>query len=1071
MVSNLIFEDDIERDIINVFESEALGFDYINCYTANRDDLNDNSNRTDKKQVVLLDRLRIALKRLNSKLPDDAIDSAIEKLTQSHIGKTAFDANKMIYARLRDGVKVDVTNSNGRTENKIVQVLDFKNPKNNDFLLVAQLWIEGKRWRRPDLIVYINGLPLVMIELKNSNVSVKCAFDDNLTNYKHDIPQLFDYNAFVLLSNARETRISSFNSTWEHFSHWLRMDDEQERINRQKLADKQISLEYAVCSLFQKDRLMDFIENFILYHDNGYKIVAKNHQFFGVNKAVASAKEHQDGKLGVFWHTQGSGKSFSIVMLCRKIFRTLTGNYTFLIVTDRDDLDRQIFRNFLNTDSIIDGHASRPKNGEQLREFLGQNKRYVFMLIQKFGYPAGQTYPVLSERSDIIVIIDEAHRTQYHSLAENMRKGLPNAQFMAFTGTPLLSQNEKTKQWFGDYVSRYDFSQSIEDESTVKLFYDRRLPEVGIVNDDLNDEFGEIVEDENLTDHQIERLENEFASMVSVLTADDRLDTIAKDIVYHFPRRGYQGKAMVICLDKYTAVKMFNKVEAHWKTAIQELNKEISQCANNSSKKEELKGYRDIMKAVEMAVVISEEAGEEDKFKKRGLEIKRHRDRMNQLDENGLTLEDNFKNPEHPLKLVFVCAMWLTGFDAPTVSTLYLDKPMKNHTLMQTIARANRTAPGKTCGIIVDYFNVFRNLNKALADYSRPKNDENTEEQTDTAAEDKAVLFSLLKDAIAQGDTYCKTLNIDLGEILNQADNFSKISLFDTYADILIANDEHRKQFNVYQNTIENLYEACKPDIVKAENDDKQWVKVFGYLRGCVDANVDQGNLESAKQRIANLLDESILTDDDVKQKWLSYRINREKEIDVSSLDFDALKTKYKDSPLKNLEVAHLREFVEKKLRDLLEVNHTRKNLVERLQNIINEYNSGGRTTEQIFEDLNCFKDDLSKEDERHVAEGLSKEELELFDLLYKEKLTADERIAVKNAAKDLLKKLKQIIAQKHFWYKNTQDMIVVKHSIQNVLDSELPHSYDKTIFVKKCDDVFNLVYERALNTGSTYYH
>jgi type I restriction enzyme R subunit len=1070
MASNLIFEDDIERDIIKVFESEALGFDYLNCYTANRDDLNDKSNRANKKQVVLLDRLRIALKRLNSELPDDAINAAIEKLTQSHIQQAAFDANKTVYKLVRGGLEVDVTNSNGRTEKRTVQVLDFANPKNNDFLLVAQLWIEGKRWRRPDLIVYINGLPLVMIELKNSNVSVKCAFDDNLTHYKHDIPQLFDYNAFVLLSNARETRISGFDSPWQHFSHWLRMDDEQERINRQQLADKQISLEYAVRSLFQKDRLIDFIENFILYHDNGYKVVAKNHQFFGVNKAVASVQNNHDGKLGVFWHTQGSGKSFSMVMLCRKIFQKLTGNYTFLIVTDRDDLDRQIYRNFLNTGTKKE-HINRPNNGEQLRDVLGSNKRYIFTLIQKFGYPSGKSYPVLSERSDIIVIIDEAHRTQYHTLAENMRKGLPNAQFMAFTGTPLLAQNEKTKEWFGDYVSRYDFSQSIEDESTVKLFYDRRVPEVGIANEDLEDELGEIVESENLTDHQIERLENKFASMVSVLTADDRLDTIAKDIVYHFPRRGYQGKAMVICLDKYTAVKMFNKVEAHWKTAIQELNKEISQCANNSPKKEELKGYRDIMKAVEMAVVISEEAGEEDKFKERNLDIKRHRERINKPDENGLTLEDNFKDSDHPLKLVFVCAMWLTGFDAPTVSTLYLDKPMKNHTLMQTIARANRTAPGKTCGIIVDYFNVFRNLNKALADYSRHKDDEDSEEQVDVAAEDKAVLFSLLKDAIAQGDKYCQTLNVDLGEILNQADNFSKIRLFDDYANTLIANDEHRKQFNVYQNTIENIYEACKPDILKGENTDKQLVKVFGYLRGCVDANVDQGNMEGAKQRIANLLDESILADDEVKQKWLSYRINREKEIDVSLLDFDALQTKYKESKLKNMEVAHLRAFIEKKLQDLLEVNHTRKNFVERLQNIINDYNSGGRTTEQTFEDLNCFKDDLSQEDARHVTEGLTEEELELFDLLCKEKLTADERIVVKNAAKDLLHKLKQLIAQKHFWYRDTQETILVKQSIQNVLNDDLPQSYDKGIFVKKCDDVFNLVYERALNSGSAYYH
>jgi type I restriction enzyme R subunit len=276
-------------------------------------------------------------------------------------------------------------------------------------------------------------------------VSVKCAFDDNLTDYKHDIPQLFDYNAITLLSNARETRISGFDSKWEHFSHWLRIDDEEQRINRKQIAAKQISLDYAVRSLFQKDRLLDYIENFILYHEHGYKVVAKNHQFFGVNKAVTSVETHRDGKLGVFWHTQGSGKSFSMVMLCRKIFHKLNGNYTFLIITDRDDLDRQIYRNFLNTGVTTEKQSSRPKNGQQLRDFLGSNKRYIFTLIQKFSYPAGKPYPVLSERDDIIVIVDEAHRTQYRSLAENMRKALPKAQYMAFTGTPLLARDEKNQ--------------------------------------------------------------------------------------------------------------------------------------------------------------------------------------------------------------------------------------------------------------------------------------------------------------------------------------------------------------------------------------------------------------------------------------------------------------------------------------------------------------------------------------------------------------------------------------------------------------------------------------------------
>jgi type I restriction enzyme R subunit len=321
--------------------------------------------------------------------------------------------------------------------------------------------------------------------------------------------------------------------------------------------------------------------------------------------------------------------------------------------------------------------------------------------------------------------------------------------------------------------------------------------------------------------------------MVGVLSVDDRLNTIAADIAQHFPRRGYQGKAMMICLDKYTAVKMFNKVEQQWKVQIQELNKQISQC-QDKNRKTELKRIRDIMKNVEMAVVISEEAGEEDKFKQQGLDITRHRDRMNKPDANGFSLEDNFKDPEHPLKLVFVCAMWLTGFDAPTVSTLYLDKPMKNHTLMQTITRANRTAPNKTCGIIVDYYNVFRNLNKALADFSRVKKTDDSEEQETIAAEDKSVLFKLLNQAIQQGADYCLSLDINLGRIRYETSNFNKISLFDEYAEKLIANDEHRKQFNVYQNTIYNLYDACKPDIVKGYETERQWVAIFSvFTRMC----------------------------------------------------------------------------------------------------------------------------------------------------------------------------------------------------------------------------------------------
>ena len=321
------------------------------------------------------------------------------------------------------------------------------------------------------------------------------------------------------------------------------------------------------------------------------------------------------------------------------------------------------------------------------------------------------------------------------------------------------------------------------------------------------------------------------------------------------------------------------------------------------------------------------------------------------------------------------------------------------------------------------------------------------------------------------GADYCLSLAINLGKIRYETDNFSKIGLFDESTDKLIANDEHRKQFNVYQNTIDSLYDACKPDILTGDGTDRQWVAIFKYLRGWVDANVDHGNIEQAKKRIADLLDESILTDDKVKEHWINYRINREQEIDVSSLDFEALQTKFKESPLKNMEVAHLREFIEQKLLELLTVNHTRKSFVERLQGIINEYNSGGRTTEQSFEDLNSFKDEITLEEQRHIVEGLTDAELELFDLLYKEKLTADERIAVKNAARDLLQKLKQLSAAMPFFYKDRQEQEQVKEAIKSILHEDLPESYDKPTFVKKCDEVYSLIYDRTLTAGDTFYH
>ncbi len=363
-----------------------------------------------------------------------------------------------------------------------------------------------------------------------------------------------------------------------------------------------------------------------------------------------------------------------------------------------------------------------------------------------------------------------------------MRVGLPNAQFLAFTGTPLLGSKRLTNAWFGDYVSEYNFAESIKDNATVPLYYVKRVPEVELQNDFLDSDFAEILEGENLTDAEQQRLENHYARELEVIKRDDRPDAIAQHIVYHFPRRGFRGKGMVISVDKFTAVKMYDKVNYYWREEIKKLNAQISK-TEDTEEKLRLKDIVDYMRKVEMAVVISKEEDEETKFAAEGLSIKSHRDRMNKVDENGFDIEDNFKDPDNPLQLVFVCAMWLTGFDAPSVSTLYLDKPMKGHTLMQTIARANRVYNGKESGLIIDYLDVFKYLKRALADYASNDGDLMPVKNIDK-------LLGQLKETINLINTFCLSHDVDLNKVVENGDTFKNLSLFQDYANIIVGNDD-----------------------------------------------------------------------------------------------------------------------------------------------------------------------------------------------------------------------------------------------------------------------------------------
>ena len=714
----IITEDMIEQATIKALHKRH-DYTVLNCMTEEPDTLPDGTGRKDKKQVVLPDVMLESLCQINPDIPEQTVRTVVDELCHTPVSGDLMLTNYQNYQKIRNGITVEY-NKDGKKTSNIFRLLSYNDALSNTFTVASQMWIKGEtHWRRPDLIIFINGFPLVFIELKNSNIPVKNAYDINLKNYLKNIPYLFNYNQICVLSNGMETRLGSFAAGYEFFFEWLKVENEKENPDRKAIRENCTSLEYFIAGLCEPKNLLDYIENFILYDRRRTKIIAKNHQFFGVNNAYNAflRREELKGKLGVFWHTQGSGKSYSMVMLARKIKHKCTGNFTFLIVTDREDLDTQIYKNFLRTEFITDKDKVQPANSKQLREELKTNKSILFTLIHKFRYDKGKKYPVLSERDDIIVIVDEAHRTQYKDLAENMRTGLPNAQFLAFTGTPLLGAKRLTNAWFGDYVSEYNFAESIKDNATVPLYYVKRVPEVELQNDFLDSDFAEILEEENLTDAEQRRLENHYAKELEVIKRDDRLDAIAQHIVYHFPRRGFRGKGMVISVDKFTAVKMYDKVSYYWKEEIKNLNAQITK-TKDAAEKLRLKDLVDYMCKVEMAVVISEDADEEAKFAAEGLSIKPHRDRMNKVDENGFDIEDNFKDPNNPLQLVFVCAMWLTGFDAPSVSTLYLDKPMKGHTLMQTIARANRVYNGKECGLIIDYLDVFKYLKRVLADYA-----------------------------------------------------------------------------------------------------------------------------------------------------------------------------------------------------------------------------------------------------------------------------------------------------------------------------------------------------------------
>jgi len=998
--------------------------------------------RETKGEVVLVPRLRAALQKLNPYLPAEAITKAIDELTRNRSAMSLESANREVYQFLKEGITVSIPDpERGGQKTERLRLIDWEDPSANDFLLVSQFSVTGALYTcRPDLVGFVNGLPLVVIELKKPGVPARNAFDDNLTHYKQQIPSLFWYNALLIASNGTESRVGSLTADWGRFFEWKRVESEDE--------PRRVSLEVMIRGTCDRTRLLDLVENFTLFseHKAGLvKIIGQNHQFLGVNNAITSmltARSMGHGRGGVFWQTQGSGKSFSMVFFSQKVLRKHAGNWTFVIVTDRVELDDQIAKTFKATGAVgtAEGDQCHAGSGAQLRELLRGNHRYVFTLIQKFGSPE-----VLCDRSDVIVLTDEAHRSQYDTLALNMRAALPKAMFLAFTGTPLIAGEERTKEVFGDYVSIYDFQQSVEDGATVPLFYENRTPELQLVNPNLNEDIYKLIEESELDPDQEKKLEQELGRQYHIITRDDRLETVAKDIVRHFLGRGFQGKAMVVSIDKATALKMHDKVRQLWGEETARVKRELGAYQLPSEKKTELVARLEILEETDMAVIVSPAQNEIEQMQKQGLDIVPHRQRMNAEE-----LDEKFKDTEDKVRLVFVCAMWLTGFDAPSCSTIYLDKPMRNHTLMQTIARANRVFPGKHSGVIVDYANVFASLEKALALYGVGKNGSTPVRNKEQLAED-------LKKAIEEASLFCVAHGVDLPAIENaRTGSMERLSGIVEAVDLLISPDPLRKEFLAHELIVRTLFDAVKPSPVALEHLAR--VNCLEAIADVIQAqiNPDSPDISRVMGKINDLLDESI-EGVEISGKPLPL-------LDLSKIDFDLLAKRFKKAKHKNIELEALKASVGAMLDRLIYLNPTRADFRQKFEELIEAYNTGSKSIEQLFQELVNLSRTLSDEQTRHVRENLAEEELTVFDLLTKPgpELTSEEKEEVKKVAKLLLERLKHLLTLN--WRQTTQARARIKDAIESTLDEGLPRTYAPEIYKRKCGVVFEHVFEAFPN-------
>lgn len=974
----LVSENLVEQQSIEWFKD--LGYTYAFGYDLAPD--GETPERHNYRSVILKERLFLALTRINPDIPKSAIDTALAQLANPNI-PALMSANRQVHSWLTKGVKVTFHEGNQEVGTQL-KVIDFDHPDNNDWLVVNQFTIHGqKQNRRPDVLVFINGLPLSVIELKNAadeNADIWAAYNQ-LQTYKSDIPDLFNYNTCMVISDGIFARLGSLSANEERFMNWRTIDGvEVDPLGKHR------ELETLIKGLFNKEVFLNYLRYFCLFEDDKtvIKKIAAYHQFHAVQAAVESVVQasSRDGnkKGGVVWHTQGAGKSIEMACLAgRLVADPRLENPTLVMVTDRQDLDGQLFGVFAGAGELLGEAPKQANSRSELRDHLRNRPSggIIFTTIQKFGLDADEDkFPVLSDRHNVVVIADEAHRTQYgfkakidgetgvikYGLAKSLRDALPNATFLAFTGTPISQDDRDTQAVFGNYVSIYDIQQAVEDGATVPIYYESRLAKINLNQEALptiDDAVEDILDSETADEREKEKAKSQWSALEAIVGTDSRLQEIAEDLITHYETRSQTqpGKAMIVTMSRDICVRLYDhiiKLKPDW--------------------------HSDDHMQGAIKVVMTTSASDKAYLQSH------HTNKAQKKD-----LEKRFKNPDDPLKLVIVRDMWLTGFDAPCLATMYIDKPMQGANLAQAIARVNRVFKDKPGGLVVDYIGIAPQLKEALATYSAAKGKGRPTIDSSEALRILKEKIQVARDILHPVDwsgfrTKALALIPDcMDHVLGREDGKRR------YADTVL---QMTKAFALCGTLDEALelspevafHQAVRAPLIKGDNPDKPPRDVNYELRQLVSqAVVGEGVSDIFKLAGLDSPDISILSEDFLAEVMKMPHKNLAVEL-LQKLIKDEIKSKFKTNVVK-----------QRKFSDLLQAS---------LGKYANRAIEAAQVIEELIAIAKAFRDDLARRD----SHNLSDEEEAFYDALAKNdsaQQVMGEEILVE-MAREVAKKLRE---------------------------------------------------------------